>query len=779
MAETIFDNRELSWLKFNERVLEEAQDKRVPLLERLSFTSIFQSNLDEFFMVRVGSLFNKLKTEPKKKDGKSKMTPKKQLNAIFHKVNELEPMKDIAYKTIMLELMEHGVEQVSFRTATIDEQQYLEHYFIKEMKPSITTQIVDKNTPFLFHNKQIYCVLQLQSKTGIKLGIICVEDQFGRVIHIPTERPNTRRFILAEELILHFAPLVFKNEKVVDKTLIRVTRSADIDPDNETYGHISDFREVMEDVCRRRHQLSPVRLQLSETFSQPALEFLCSKLQLDPGRTFYLKTPLDLSFVGKVADMCEDPKLRYEKTVAQKSALISDDISVTDQVKKHDILLSYPYESIKPFIQLLNEAAEDPTVTDIKITLYRLAKNSQVIEALCDAAENGKNVFVLVELRARFDEENNIAWSRRLQNAGCTIIYGPRDLKVHSKLLLIKRKTSRKTEYITQIGTGNYNEKTSNLYSDLSLITADPEIAEDAELLFDALKNNTLVNETKHLLIAPNVLRQPILDMIDEEIERAKNGEPAYVGFKVNSVCDKVIMKKLVEASQAGVTVDMVVRGICCLVAGIEGYTDNITVTSIVGRYLEHSRIYIFGTPERSKVYISSADIMTRNTVRRVEVAAPVRDEKLKKRILDMFNLLLRDNVKARKQLPDGTYVYKINEDPPVNAQQSFIDEAYKKAERKTTSRSRSKSTSSTAQKCSRTRNTAEQPEKADTEVTANAPETPKRRGGRPKKSPSEKAKATGTRSKSTAKKAAEAPDTTEAPKPRRRGRSQKPETEQ
>ena len=770
MAETIFDNRELSWLKFNERVLEEAQDRRVPLLDRLSFTSIFQSNMDEFFMVRVGSLFNKLKSEPKKKDGKSKMTPKKQLNAIFHKVNELEPMKDIAYKNIMLELMDHGIEQVTFRTASVDERKYLEQYFVKEMIPSISTQIVDKNTPFLFHNKQIYCVLQLQSKTGIKLGVICVEDQFGRIINIPTDRPNIRRFILAEELMLHFAPMVFKNDKVVDKTLIRVTRSADIDPDNETYGHIHDFQAVMDDVCHRRHHLDPVRLQLSETFSQPALEFLCSKFGLDPNRTFYLKTPLDLSFVGKVADMCDDPALRYEKAIPQKSALISDDKSIIEQVKKHDILLSYPYESIKPFIQLLNEAAEDPEVTDIKITLYRLAKNSQIIKALCDAAENGKNVFVLVELRARFDEENNIAWSKELKeafrsNPGCAIIYGPRDLKVHSKLLLIKRKTSRRTEYITQIGTGNYNEKTSNIYSDLSLITADNEIAEDAELLFDALKNNTLVNETKHLLIAPNVLRQPIIDMIDGEIEKARNGEPAYVGFKVNSVCDKAIMKKLVEASQAGVKVDMVVRGICCLVAGIEGYTDNVTVTSIVGRYLEHSRIYIFGTPDRCKVYISSADLMTRNTVRRVEVAAPVNDDKLRKRILDMFNTLLRDNVKARKQLPDGTYVYKINEDPPVNAQQKFIDEAYNKAEKKTASkRSKSTHTSYTAASETKPKKRAGRPKKtaekaAETKETPKVTETPepKKRPGRPKKTAAAPASA--------------------KPAPKRRGRKPKTET--
>ena len=366
-------------------------------------------------------------------------------------------------------------------------------------------------------------------------------------------------------------------------------------------------------------------------------------------------------------------------------------MNIIPQIKRRDILLSYPYESIKPFIQLLNEAAKDPKVTDIKITLYRLAKNSQIIEALCDAAENGKNVLVLVELRARFDEENNIGWSRRLQDSGCNIIYGPRDLKVHSKLLLITRKIGQKTEYITQIGTGNYNEKTSALYTDLSLMTANPDIGTDAERLFDALLNNRLIEESEHLLIAPLALRDPILQMIDEEIEFARNGEPAYVGIKINSLCDKTIIDKLIEASQAGVKIDMVIRGICSLIAGVEGFTENITVTSIVGRYLEHSRIYIFGTEKRRKIYISSADYMTRNTIRRVEVAAPVYNEKIKKRLWNMFEILLRDNVKARIQLPDGAYVYKVNDNPPVDAQRFFFEEAYKKAERKAAAKEKAK----------------------------------------------------------------------------------------
>lgn len=692
MPASVYENRELSWLKFNERVLEEAQDKRVPLLERLNFAAIFQSNLDEFFMVRVGSLYDQMLVNPKKKDNKTKMTAKKQLSAIFDKVNELEPMKDIAYNNIMLELMEHGVKQVNFRSASVEEQKYLESYFKREIKPLISPLIIDRKTPFPFlNNKEIYCAVQIQSKSNIKIGIIPASGQFSRIILLD----GGKRFILAEDLILHYAPNVFKNYKIIDKTLFRITRNADITVEEGLYDHDLDFREVMEELCKKRKKLHPVRLQLSETFSQPALEFLCKKLGLNEEHIFYLKTPLDLSFVGDIADICNNPKLKFDKLVPQKSESIADNMNMIPQIKRRDILLSYPYESIRPFIQLLNEAARDPKVTDIKITLYRLAKNSQVIEALCSAAENGKNVLVLVELRARFDEENNIGWSRRLQDSGCNIIYGPRDLKVHSKLLLIKRTIGKKTEYITQIGTGNYNEKTSTLYTDLSLMTADSDIGTDAEKLFDALLDNRLVEESEHLLIAPLALRDPILKMIDQEIEYAKKGESAYVGIKINSLCDKTIIDKLIEASQAGVKIDMVIRGICSLVSGIEGFTENITVISIVGRFLEHSRIYIFGTEERRKIYISSADYMTRNTIRRVEVAAPIYNEKIKKRLWNMFEILLSDNVKARIQLSDGTYIYKTNDNPPIDAQRFFSEEAYKKAERKAAAKAKAKARAS------------------------------------------------------------------------------------
>ena len=610
----IYINRELSWLQFNERVLEEAQDPAVPLLERLNFASIFQSNLDEFFMVRVGSLYDQMLIKPKKKDNKSNMTAREQLEAIFYKVNELEPMKDIAYKNIMLELMEYGVEQINFRSASIEEQQYLQEYFKREIKPLVFPTIIDKKNPFPFlKNKEIYCAVQLQSKSNVKLGIIPASGQFNRVIRLS----GGNRFILAEDLILHFAPSIFKNYKVVDKTLFRLTRNADITVEEGLYDQDFDFREAMEELCKKRKKLHPVRMQLSETFSQPALQFLCKKLDLDENHIFYLKTPLDLSFTGIIRDMLDKPELKFDKLVPQKSASVADNMAMMPQIKRHDILLSYPYETIKPFIQLLNEAANDSRVTEIKITLYRLAKNSMVIDALCDAAENGKQVTVLVELRARFDEENNINWSRRLQEAGCHIMYGPRELKVHSKLLLITRQNNGKTEYITQVGTGNYNEKTSTLYTDLSLMTANQDIGNEAQLLFEALMENRLIEQSQHLLIAPLCLQNKVLEMIEEEITHVRNGEEGYIGIKINSLCDKVIMDKLVEASKAGVKIDMVIRGINSLAAGVSGETENIKVISIVGRYLEHSRIYIFGTKKRSKIYISSADFMTRNTVRR------------------------------------------------------------------------------------------------------------------------------------------------------------------
>lgn len=676
-----YDNRELSWLKFNERVLEEAQDKNVPLCERLMFTAIFQSNLDEFFMVRVGSLYDQTLVDADVRENKTDMTCAEQLEAIFKRVAELNPIRDSAYSGVMAELEKHGVEQVNFKMLSKEEESYLKVYFTTEILPLISPQVIDKRHPFPFlKNKEIYAVAQLETKNSVTIGLVPASGTFSRIIFLPGTK---HRFMLVEELILHYMPLIFENYKVLDKSLMRITRNADINMEEALYDHDVDLRDVMSDLLKKRKKLSPVRMELSRKLGQTAVAYLCEKLELKHSQIFRLKTPLDLSFVYTLRGRLEDnlPLLFFGRADPQPSCEIVHNAPIIPQVQKRDIVLSYPFESIKPFLKMLNEAANDPSVVSIKITLYRVASNSKVIDALIAAAENGKEVLVLVELRARFDEENNIGWSQRLEYAGCNVIYGPESLKVHSKLLLITRKNSAgKIQYITQIGTGNYNEKTSALYTDLSLLTANQEIGAEALMVFNALSTNTLVEHTDKLLVAPLCLQNRVIEMINTEIEAAKRGEEAFIGLKLNSLTDKKIIDKLVEASQAGVKIRMVIRGICCLVAGVEGYTENIEITSIVGRYLEHSRIYIFGTGERRRIYISSADFMTRNTIRRVEVAAPILDSRVQARIMHIFSVLTSDNVKARRMLPDSTYMRVETDGTAVDSQATFIKEAYANA---------------------------------------------------------------------------------------------------
>lgn len=677
------ENRELSWLKFNKRVLEEAVDPENPLLERLSFSAIYQSNLDEFFMVRVGSVTDKAKSNHIKKDKFSGMTAPQQLDAIFTAVRRMQPSVEEALLTTMRELAPYGFEHVSFDNATKDEQAFLELYFKRELKPFISGVVVNKSLPFPFlKNKEIYAVVQLGSKKDVSIGVIPASVSRSERI-IPLGREG-KRFILEEEVILHFAHLMFKNYKVIDRVLIRVTRSADIIASGK--GH--DFRRRMEELVDKRNKLSPVRLELSDDFSRSALDYLCKKLKLKNANVFTSRIPLDLSYLFTLQEYDSDPKLHYVPRTPRKPSIVSENKPVFSQVKSRDILLSYPFESINlSFIRLLQESANDPKVTSIKITLYRLARNSKVIDALCTAAENGKEVLVMIELRARFDEENNIEWSKQLQEAGVKVIYGPKDYKAHSKLLLITRKAQGGNfDYVTQIGTGNYNEKTAALYTDLMLLTADRDIAADAEAVFAGLLNGTFVEKTNKLLVSPLALRPQVLAMMDEQIRIAKSGGKGYIAAKINSLNDQVIIAKLVEASQAGVKIELVVRGLCCLIAGIQGYTDNISVRSIVGRFLEHSRIFIFGTDgAEQKIYIGSADYMSRNTIRRVEVAAPIEDERLKKRIREMFRILMRDNVKARIMLSDGSYIHeRRNPDSPLNSQEYFYEEAYKRLDDKT-----------------------------------------------------------------------------------------------
>ena len=673
----IYMNRELSWLKFNERVLEEAENPEVPLCERLTFASIYQSNLDEFFMVRVGSLYDQTLLDKKICENKTGMTSQEQIDAILKQTKLINKRKEAVYEELMACVAEQGIRILRFNELDEDGARYLEGYFKSEIAPLISPTVIGRRQPFPFlKNKEIYAVAVLGAKgKKDRLGIIpCTSNIFGRLIAVPG-MPGT--YMLAEELILHFAPVVFKGYKIKSKSLLRITRNADIDAD-ALYDEDLDYREFMAGLIKQRKKLAPIRLELSRDMDKKGIAVLCEYLELDENHVFMSSTPLDLSFVFQIQDLLrKNPELYFPKRTPQKSNQFQDGKSIIAQIKEEDKLLSYPYESIRPFLHLLTEAAEDPDVISIKMTLYRVAKQSKVVEALIEAAENGKEVVVLVELRARFDEENNIEWSRRLEDAGCQVIYGLDGYKVHSKLCLITRKNAGQVEYITQIGTGNYNEKTSRLYTDLSLMTSNVEIGLEASNVFQALSKGEVVEHTRHLLVAPKCLQNKVLDMLDEEIAHARNGEEAYAGFKLNSLTDKKIIDKLIEASEAGVKIDMIIRGICCLIPGVEGKTENIRIISIVGRFLEHSRIYIFGSKERRKYYIASADFMTRNTVRRVEVAAPVYNDKLKTKLQEMFDVMLSDNQKARKLEADGNYHRVSNDLTPVNAQEYFYAEAY------------------------------------------------------------------------------------------------------
>lgn len=689
MQKEIFMNRELSWLKFNERVLEEAENIKVPLCERLSFAAIYQSNLDEFFMVRVGSLIDQELLGKGERENKTQMTAQEQIRAILPRVQELNTRKDIVYTQIMHSLEKQGVRLVDFHKITQQESTRLRAYFQAEIEPLLSPSVIGKRQTFPFlRNRELYAVAALENKSGKKrLGIIpCVNTGSGKIFSRLINVKGSDMYMLSEDLILHYMPRIFKGYQVKEKAIIRITRNADIDAD-ALYDEDLDYRDFMEKLIKKRKKLAPLRLEIEGDLSGETVKTLCGHLDLNSCYVYYAKSPLDLSFAYEIQDLLrKNTQLFFEKRVPQKSPMFSQSQPILDQIRKEDKLLSYPYESIKPFLQMLHEAANDPDVISIKMTLYRMARQSKVVEYLIEAAENGKEVFVLVELKARFDEENNIEWSRLLEDAGCRVIYGLDGYKVHSKLCLITKRSEDRIEYYTQVGTGNYNEKTSRLYTDLSFMTSNVQIGMEAARIFQALAMGQTPDELKHLLAAPNCLQNRVIEMIDGQIELAKSGQPSYIGLKMNSLTDKKIMDKLVEASQAGVKIDMVIRGICCLIPGVQGYTENISVRSIVGRFLEHSRIYIFGVKENARVYIASADFMTRNTLRRVEVAAPIENEKLKKLLLDMFDVMLRDNQKARVELPDTTYAMasalELQNDPPINAQEYFYEKAYEAAEK-------------------------------------------------------------------------------------------------
>lgn len=687
MENLFFENRELSWLRFNERVLEEAEDERLPLCERLSFLSIFQSNLDEFFMVRIGSLHDQMLLDSESRDNKTQMTPAEQIIAAAERIRELSVRRDKVYRTLIDKLAEQGITLLDFTQLSDKTRKYITNMFKEDFLPLLSTFVVGKKQSFPFlHNKEIYAVASLATKSGkgdkdktekLKIGIVpCGGTVFPRLIPVP-ERKGC--FMLAEELILHFLPLVFSGYKVKYSALARITRNADIDADS-IYDEDLNYRDHMAEVVKLRKKLCPVRIELYGNIEKDTVRKLCEQIKLDYEMVFKYETPLDVSFFSGISDQLRSrTELFYAPRHPQKSPEFDESRSILDQIEESDKMLHYPYQSIRPFLMMLNEAAHDPDVISIKMTLYRLASDSKVVESLVEAAENGKQVDVLVELKARFDEENNIEWSRRLERAGCHVIYGLDGLKVHSKLCLILRRRNDEIKYITQIGTGNYNEKTSRFYTDIAVMTADPQIGHEASAVFQALTLGETVDHTQHLLVAPHCLQNRLIDLIDREIERQKQNGSGHIRLKMNSLTDKVLMDKLIDASRAGVKIEMVVRGICCLRPGVEGVSDNISVISIVGRYLEHSRIYIFGDGENAEYYISSADWMTRNTLRRVEVAMPIRSQKIKDRLEYIFGMLKQDNVQARDMMPDGTYVRRHpGKNKAVSCQNVLYDEAYR-----------------------------------------------------------------------------------------------------
>ena len=666
-------NRELSWLRFNQRVLEEARDETVPLMERMKFVAIFTSNLDEFFMIRVGSLYDMSLTDNSTIDSRSGMNPKEQLDAIFAAVAPLYKERDKTYSEIKKLLNPYGVCGLSIKELEQQEKKYVKKYFKDQILPILSPQIVDANHPFPhLLNKELYVIASLKQNGTSMIGIVPVPQFVSDILYLPG---HDIRYIRMEKVIMEYLDVVFDKYEVSNKNYICVTRNADVSPDDEALEINDDFRLLMQETLHKRRRMAVVRMETAEPLDKELEKYFCDKFKITPAQIYRTKMPMKLDYIFSIMDKVPASLKRSlidEPFTPQPSRYLTDG-KVIPQVKKKDILLSYPYESMDPFLRMIKEAAYDPTVLTIRITIYRLAKKARLVEYLCAAAENGKEVTVLIELRARFDEQNNIDWSERLEEAGCRVIYGFEGYKVHSKICLITYRNRNNIEYITQVGTGNYNEKTATMYTDVSLITADKGIGEDAAVFFKNMSIGNLNGSYQHIIVSPTSLKPKVLSLMDEEIKKGTNGR---IIMKMNSVTDVDFIQKVSEASNAGVRVDLIVRGICCILPGVKGYTENLRVTSIVGRYLEHPRIFLFGTGADQKIYIGSADMMTRNTEKRVEVACPVYDETIRKQLTHMLKIMLADNVKARELKSDGKYYMKEKGTSKVNSQEYFMREA-------------------------------------------------------------------------------------------------------
>lgn len=673
-------NRELSWLKFNKRVLEEAGDPDVPLMERMKFVAIFTSNLDEFFMIRVGSLYDMAAMKVQTTDRRSGLTPQQQLDRIYEAVAPLYKERDKTYAEIKKRLNPCGICGLSFKELQDPEKKYVKKYFKDQILPVLSPQIVDANHPFPhLLNKEIYVVASLKRDNKKMLGIVPVPQYISDILFLPG---HDIRYIRMEKILMEYMEVIFDKYEVSDKNYICVTRNADISPDDESLDINDDFRTLMKKTLNKRRRMAVVRLETANPLPESLETYFCEKFHITPKQIFRTKMPMKLFYIFSMAEKVPEHMRRtlvYEPFSPQKAAMVEDETSIMKQIRRKDILLSYPYESMEPFLKLLKEAGSDPSVVTIKITIYRLAKKARLVEYLCAAAENGKEVTVLIELRARFDEQNNIEWSERLEEAGCRVIYGFENYKVHSKICLITCKTRNGYQYITQVGTGNYNEKTAAMYTDVCLMTADQEIGQDAAAFFQNMSMGNLSGTYRHLIVSPNTLKKTVLELIEEETKKGKNGR---IIMKMNSVTDVEFIEKISRASRAGVEVDLLVRGICCILPGVKGYTDHVRVTSIVGRFLEHPRIFIFGRGSSEKMYIGSADMMTRNTEKRVEVACPVYDPEVSERLNHMIHVMLEDNVKARALDSSGNYQKKEQTGQPVDAQEMFMQEAVQEAVR-------------------------------------------------------------------------------------------------
>jgi polyphosphate kinase len=669
-------NRELSWLKFNGRVLEEAENTSVPLLERLKFVSIFTSNLDEFYRVRCGSLYDLSLVDTNYVDNKTGLNAQDQLNAIFDRTRVLYKRRDDVFKSIIPLLKEEGIYNLDFEDLNKKETKFIHKYFFNCVFPLLSPQIIGFQHPFPhLVNKSLNIMLILKNKDETLYGLIPIPPSLPRIIYPSNDK---KRFILMEKIIYEYADEIFSHYEVKFKTIVSVTRNADIALSNDQIDEDEDYRGYMKKILRKRTRLAPIRLELYKYFDAQLTEFLCNQLNIQKNQVQISNTPLDMSYVFELYDHIKNVnellfhKLSFNPHYPRIPRTVKDG-KIISQLKKRDILLSYPYDSIEPFLRLLKEAANDKNVVSVQITIYRLARSSSVIKYLLEAVENGKEVTVLIELRARFDEANNIHYADLLEEAGCRILYGFEDYKVHSKICLITRKEKDNIQYITQLGTGNYNEKTCKLYTDLSLMTINHAIGEDAMLFFKNMAISNLHGEYQHLLVSPFGFKDKLIEKINREIDKSKNNRPASIIMKMNSLTDRELIDMLSKASNAGVKIKLIIRSICCLIPGLSGKTENIEIISIVDRFLEHSRIFCFGSMEDISIYLSSGDLMTRNTEKRVEVAFPIEDKSLKKQIMHMLDIMFNDNVKARKINEKGDYEKITGEDELIDSQKYLM----------------------------------------------------------------------------------------------------------